>query len=293
MHLGPLVEKEISEEFIRFILDRKANNNVESYIAIKNAINFFSIPLARVICKKGQLVFRGRINENRNHFFTKDIEIGSRTEVNKILTFGRCNEPFQSLFYCSDNYYTACMETSKYSREAIEMHEDEETITIGLWEVQEDLILGVVPTHTSIRGKNKLMDRFHNYYVSVVAECGHVTPELLQVWDVLSKEFIMDVKGYSRDYLISCAFANYYFENNVFDNQLQKETQIDGILYPSVMYINEGVNFALRNNVYVEGNLVLKKAIKKTMVKTNANTCMDILVQKSKHIDQITGGIFW
>jgi len=264
---------------------------VVAYPSIKNAINIFSIPLARTICKKGQYVYRGRPNSNSNHFFTAALELGAPLALNKITDFGRCNEPLQSVFYCSDNYYTACMESSIYACKGI--YSNQETITIGEWEVLDDLTLGIILSNPDIIGKNKTMDSFHEYYVKSNAGIISKTPQLNKIWNTISKEFTIDVNNITDEYIISCAFTNYYLENMLYDSEFDKNIYLDGIIYPSVQYFNEGLNIAFRNQVYLKDKLRLNKAIRKTMVKVNKNTVCDDSWQVAKYINQETGEIFW
>lgn len=291
MNLGRSVSHKEAEDFINFIFECKKKKGVEAYPSIKNAINIFSIPLARTICKKGQFIYRARPNSNSNHFFTSDLELGAPLALNKITNFGRCNEPLQSVFYCSDNYYTACMESSVYARKGI--YSNQETITIGEWEILDELTLGIIPSNPAIIGKNKTMDSFHAYYMQSNAAILTQTPQLIEIWDTISKEFATDVNGNNDEYVISCAFANYYLENIVYDSAFERNITLDGIIYPSVQYINEGLNLALRNEVYLSNKLRLNKAIKKTMIKVNKNTVCDDSWQVAKDINQQTGEIIW
>jgi len=67
--------------------------------------------------------------------------------------------------------------------------------------------------------------------------------------DLFSKGFTRDADGNPSKYKISCAFANYVYENSGYDTFHQGEIKCDGIMYPSVLNRTTGLNLALKPGV--------------------------------------------
>ncbi|HRH52277.1 MAG TPA: RES domain-containing protein [Chitinophagales bacterium] len=288
------VSLEETLNFINFLTMKSKEKSPESYIAIKNAINIFSIPTQRFLFKKSNFLYRAHNNDKTPRFFS-DTRLGANRHPNTIEKFGRANEPGQSVFYCSDNCYVAYMETSHVVRNTDKPLKHK--MTIGTWEVVEDLRLATLPSNSTIAGLNPTVDALHKNYMELVEQYRDgTTDSTLVLLDYFSRMFSSEADGDSTNYLISCAIANYYYENLVFDYELQKAIYLDGIIYPSVMLKTEGVNLALTYDTYNSREpvkLKLVDVVELTMVRVGDKTYEEETIVKCKSINQETGEILW
>lgn len=67
--MNPVSSKDIFD-FLDFLVANKNENNVTSYISIKNALYNFSIPFAFIVIPKGTPLFRLRVHDK----FTENLE---------------------------------------------------------------------------------------------------------------------------------------------------------------------------------------------------------------------------
>jgi len=121
------------QDFLKFLLDKKNENSIDSYVSIKNSIALYSIPNATIVIPAGTALIRGRVHDDPNKYFTQISEISHNQDLFKIKTFGRLNEPLQSIFYCSTNRETAFFEVSKIQKKKEIILE---AITYGKWILQ-------------------------------------------------------------------------------------------------------------------------------------------------------------
>lgn len=294
MNLDGKVSQEETLGLINFLTMKSKEKSIESYISIKNAINIFSIPTQRFLFKKGNFLYRARNNDKIPRFLS-DTQLGANNNPYTINKFGRANEPGQSVFYCSDNSYVAYMETSNIVRSTDKSLKHK--MTMGTWEVMEDLHLATLPSNPIIAGLNPSVDALHKNYMELVEQYRDDTTDLtLNLLDYFSRIFSSEANGDSTNYLISCAVANYYYENLVFDYGLNKEIYLDGIIYPSVMLKTEGVNLALTYDIYNSMEpvkLKLVDVIELTMVRVDENSYEEDTIVRCKSINQETGEITW
>ena len=74
--------KQVIQDFLRFLIDKKKEQSIHSYISIKNAISIFAIPFGSVPLKKGTPLYRGRIHEQVDHHYTKITDLSNRQDLN-------------------------------------------------------------------------------------------------------------------------------------------------------------------------------------------------------------------
>lgn len=283
---------EVIEHFLDFLVAKKSDSSFESYISIKNAINEFSIPYPAVSVPKGKLLFRSRLHLNNEEFFSSIHDLGHIKSIDKIKDFGRANEPNQSIFYCTDNRYVASFETSRITRENIDC--DFEVMTTGVWQVQEDLRVGQIVSNNTIHGLNKTMDGLQTSFLELVDKFKNEhTKHNLDVLNLFSQEFTRDAKGDKRNYFISCAFANYIYDQYGYDTHLKAQSNPAGVLYPSVIYRAAGMNIAIKPEIINKEKIKLVGAVRTTMTKTGENEFSDTDKIETKNINYQTSEIGW
>lgn len=272
---------EAAQILIKRIQELSKSRSFSDYIHIKNILGNQKIPIA-FFTHDTSIILRCRPhNKNSTQFKHKD-ELSYRKDILNINSFGRCNEPGQPIFYCSDqdNENTGIVESLSLFRG--KKRSKSETITIGAWKVKEPLKLALIlPPKTNL-GKNQFFDEMMKFYRTY--SNSDYYNELLTFNDYLCEEFSKDIIKEKTNYFISCAYSNYIREHF--------SDQIDGIAYGSVKSQHEGVNIALWPES-VDKKLDLIAAIKRTSKRFPGKIFGEIKVQESISVDKITGNIIW
>jgi hypothetical protein len=226
------------EYFLDLLKTAKNEVSIESYIYIKNILNSIEFPIPITIYPKGTKFVRNRVHQE-NIFFKNVDQLSYRKDIQNIKTFGRANEPGQSVFYCSDNDILSFVETSHVARELKD--KDFEYLTTGIWIATENIVMVSLLTNDDIRGQHSEIDESSKSFENLIAtqndESGFAVKGL---FEFLSKEFSQAAGGDSNHYKITAAFTNYIFDS---------VKVADGILYPSTIYPTKGFNFAFKPEV--------------------------------------------
>jgi len=292
-----LVSREIIYDFLDFILKMKEEKTVKSYISIKNILNAFSIPLSYTKIPAGTPIFRNRVHENPKNridenLFQRIEDISHITNPQIIIDFGRANEPMQSIFYGSTTSETAFFETSRTSRSQNDINF--EINTIGQWILQEDINIAFLPLNSTNRGKYSIADRLDADFQQLIKVFKNDnTDDLQKVLELFSIEFSTDSRGKENDYLISCAFANYIYDQIGVEYESNEELVIDGIMYPSVQLISSGLNLALKSHLVETQKLKLEKVICQKIELIRDNTYCNTEIINSKSINYNNWEINW
>lgn len=285
------VPKDVILDILDFIEEKKIENSSTSYISIKNALKLFSIPVPVITIPRGTRLYRLRIHREPGALFKRVQDLGHRVDRNGITEFGRANEPLQSLFYCSDIRDTAFCETSGLVRKRKKGTREE--YTVGIWETQRDILMASLP-RTNRYKKNTTVQSLNKYFNDYVAE--HPNEDLLNLRFLLQRlahQFSLKHTKKQPSYLITAAFSNYLFETPMASFETKEKVFVDGIVYPSVFYKEQGMNLAIRPELIENGHIKLVKAIYNKMELINSDTYAEILNISSKAIDQRTFEIIW
>lgn len=161
--------------------------------------------------------------------------IGPPPEIAKL---NRCNMDGDSVCYFALDLNTAIWETRP-------VYDD--VITISTWKIKEGkkLNLSSVFSHEDIHGKNK---DFVDAYKSYREQMGKLQPALAEISEAIeefkAEEFIKQVpKDMPREYIFSASFSTSLMRPS------PGETQMDGIVYPSVQRKFGVTNIAIRNSL--------------------------------------------
>lgn len=282
----PLTNKEI-EELFRLVSKHASTGNHISYTYIQRTLEKLSIPFPSVRVPKGRLLFRSRAHTRGEDFFRNIDDISYRQDLLYIEDFGRANEPTQSIFYCSDSDVVAFVETSILTRQNSELPSD--TVTTGIWEVQEDFRIATIVSNDEIRGLNRTLEGLETEFRKLTelyrneGTDGHIN-----ILDLFSKEFTRNSHGDNTKYIVSCAFANY-----AYDAIDQHNLQVSGIMYPSAIYPHEGMNLALKPELVYNGKLKLIAARRGTMNKRDQTNYYEEDIIDAKSIIYKTATIEW
>ncbi|MEA3495864.1 MAG: RES domain-containing protein [Bacteroidota bacterium] len=291
-----LVEPEVIKDLLSFLVEKKLDNNISSYISIKNALYSFSIPISKVAINQGIPLFRMRVHDEihtnlEEALFHEIKDVGHRLDYNNIKNFGRANEPLQSIFYCSTERETAYFETSSIAR--FETKNDVEIYTTSRWIIQDDIQVATFPINELNKNRNLIAESLNKKFEESVSKLrGSGTDQYLQLIDLLSLEFARKHHK-ENDYLISCAFANYLYDKYFVNGETEGKMELDGIIYPSVQWTKKGMNLALKPYLINNKTLLLDQVVCQKMERTGEQHYTQTERIISKSIDYKNGKIIW
>jgi hypothetical protein len=213
------------------------------YDIITQVANIGMIGHLGVDLHPGKYIYRARLNENEEHFYSKCQLTYKPQQYNK--TCQRASTPNMSMFYGSilpEEFEKEDLDEVRVvpTFEAIPWLRDKTSkgvkhITYTKWIVTQDIKLIAILQHGNFYDKSsytrKLMD---DYEVSLNQIPNH-KDETVAFMTFMASEFAKEVDG-SNDYnyLISAAFS-----------EILVKKGYDGVLYPSVRLEGKGFNVAL------------------------------------------------
>lgn len=231
-------------------------NDRISYISIRNSLLNFKIPIPTYEFPLKTIFYRGRLNKEGERFHSAD-EISFNPAINTIHEFGRTNEPFQSVFYCSEDDKTTYAEISEILRS--DNPKIEETFTVGIWQSNKTLTLSYLPFPAEVSKTNKTAYYLNKHFQNNLIENQTIgSDDLLNFYMFISKLFYDNGKESHLSYLVSSAFYNYIMQDNRFD----------GLIFPSVRNEKYGINISLRKELIMKGHVIPIKAIERTFIKS-------------------------
>lgn len=282
------VPRHIIEDILTTILRLRKENSPESYISIKNIFKLFHIPVPVITIPAQSVFYRIRIHEQdeSNILFRRVSDFGHRVDRNKIKKFGRANEPFQSIFYCSDIRETAFFETSKLVRN--NEKKDVEENSLSIWRTERDINVACLPKDKDYFG-NKTVESINYDFKEFFSKINNDDSNNLQYFlHKISAEFSANSSDNNFNYLLTSAFANYIFETPMSPMNHDKKVDIDGITYPSVHFKSKGMNLAIKPDLIENKEIVLERVIYNKMQLTSEETYTEVHNIVSKSIDYIS-----
>ena len=273
----------VSDEIIAKLKELKADNSVSSYPQIKNILKNQRIPIAFTDLRPYKLIrYRSHDDTNKDKLFESSEELSYRTDIMNINRFGRANESGQGFFYCNDNENRNTGITEIVSIFRGNDNSSEEVLTIGAWDVKENLRLAMIlPSERSI-GKNKDFDQMKDYYDHF--ENSPEFENLKNLNNFLANEFSLDIEKHNSNYKISCAFSNYIKE--------QCPHEVDGVMYASVKSEYEGTNIVIWPEA-VDKKLEFVAARKSVFKRDDFKAFTEEQIVESKGYDKVNDKITW
>lgn len=280
------------ERIIKKILFHREDLSPQSYQTIKDLLDSIEIPFMFRGLALGKQLFRCRIHKEGETFFNKIDDITYRKDSHNIHDFGRANEPYQSMFYCSDMSQTAFFETSKVIRDDISY--DKEIVTIGKWEVCQDLNLVnfiISEYKNKAHERNPLIQFFLKEFKEAMVEMDF-KEDWIKFMTFFSEEFI-DEELETKQYKTTAAFANYIYNFIGEDYHTNEIRKPHGIIYPSARYSSQGLNIVIKPELIDQGALKLIDVKRFTFTKVNEKDYEETECIDSKSINLQTGKIDW
>lgn len=272
----------VSDNIISKLLELKADNSTASYPHIKNILKNQRIPIPFTEIKPFKLIrYRSHNETNKDDLFKNSSELSYRSDILNINQFGRANESGQGFFYCNDNYNQNTGITEIVSVFRGNTDSEEEILTIGAWDVKEDLTLAMILPGEGIKGHHKEFDEMKKQFNQF--ENSPEFEDLKKLNEFLANEFTLDIDKHNSNYKISCAFSMYIKE---------QIPEVDGIMYASVKSEYQGINIVLWPEV-VNKKLEFVAARKTTFKRGKNKTFVEQLIAESISYNKNNDEINW
>jgi hypothetical protein len=235
---------------------------------------------------------RSHSEQNDNFYFKNISELSYRTDFFDITTFGRCNCPFESLFYCSDHPILSFLEVTNLSK--AENKRSNAYHTTGVWKMKQNLILTPIFEKQSRRFTNQKLKKITNSCIEMIDQIKNYTKkeELKEFHRIVGKEFIKDFSNNQNVYFLSAAISNY-----LLNSPNNEKIKLDGVTYPTCVrhdaIRNIGLNYALDPcAVGFDKKIEIISAFRSRVEKRKRGYYQKELKQCQK-INKLTGEIVW
>ena len=277
---------QVVKESIEILRQIDFNDEYAYEKAVWNILRMVEVPILVDIIPKNYTVFRSRTHDN-DTFYNNISEIG--ITPNKFISgFGRCNRPFQSVFYSSENRPTSYAELVESWTKS---HNDGDSVyvTIGEWKLKKDANLIIV---TSPNTEDRVSEFDKKY--------GAVIDEHISKLDSETQAAIKELYSFLFE-----SFRNYAGDNKLIHLQttaysnvslMHADAQADGIYYPSVPFLYQGVNFAINEafaNEHMELVSVMRNQLKLTKKDGEKPLFTEIESIDAKEINSEENLIIW
>lgn len=289
-------------EIMELINEIKLSNPSVIYSSFRNLFNHLNKPFCKYNLKYNLLVqerkrlyrVRSHLEGNGIYFFKNINELSFRQDVTKIKKYGRCNEPFQSCFYASDDNSIAFSEVSEIVRT-----ENKKNIayhTTSVWKFNQDVLVAPIFEHDTHSIVNAQMLEITQNCIESINDLPKFNQndkdELNKFLRYISKEFIKPSSLDDNAYLLSSAYSNYVFNSVGIQNE-----KVDGILYPTclekITTRNFGLNYCFKNSIIgFNKKIEFIEAYRSQLIKQN-NQYYEVERIYNKSIDINTGCIYW
>jgi hypothetical protein len=255
-----------------------------SYLTIKH------LPIFIVDIPEKAKFFRSRTHRE-NPFFTKisDISLAPNIEVTN---YARCNKPFQSKFYCSENRPASYMELIESWIEDKKLGE-KVLVTISEWELKTTLPMIIVTTPEKEKRKSEF-DKTHGEIFDTFIDRyeGETKEANVLFYKYLFEKFRSPAKRDLKTYIITSAYCNL----SLF-RAAESNINVTGIFYPSVPFNGQGTNFCINQQFVVKENIELMSVSRNEfLIEENEDgkyNFQETEFRESKKIDLSGGIIEW
>ena len=265
------------------------------YSSFRNLFKYINSPFHHFDIIVGHRpLFRVRTHTDGDgkYFYNNESELSYPPDITTIDSFGRCNEPLQSLFYASDDSLISFSEV--LTKEKIENLKDISYLTTGVWNFTKDVMVAPILEPDNVDITNPSL-------VNVTKKCQEyldsfdVIPQKEELKTLLKGMAAEFTKPFSLDknaYLFSAAYTNYMFDTIGIDDK-----QIEGIMYPTCKGIPEirhlGINYVFKKSIIGFGKkLELVDAFRTQLVKDGKHIFETDRIH-CKLINKINGTIVW
>ena len=251
-------------EKVKNVIEKLEAINPENEYAYEKAVLAYltigRLPVLLYDIPEKSVFFRTRTHE-KDDLFQSISEI-SITPNDFVKNFARCNRPFQSKFYCSENRPTSFAELVEYWSETKEVN-DKVYVTIGRWQLTKPF-RGIIVTTPDKENRVSEFDKEHGAVMETFIEQSdlEMREAIILFYRFLFEKFRKSSKHDPKTYIITTAYCNVALAHS--------EGKADGIYYPSVPFGGQGVNLAI-NSEFIK-NLELTHVLRNELtVSKNGN----------------------
>ena len=208
---------------------------------------FHMIPFSLGTIPKDTLLYRARVNEKNKHFLHLDqLTLRKHEDVK---SFGRANQPGESIFYCSTNMNLACGEVLQDMRYSFQPKYEAGFATVSVWKTVEELRVAPIYYSEKAAKVRKDIAAYKEGNRKQVRDWNHVSHATLDVSDLIM-EFFCDEFSKSEinnedDYKFSVSYTRRLQHANTLIAPEYIKEKFDGIVYPSVALKFAGDNVSL------------------------------------------------
>ena len=173
-----------------------------------------------------------------------------------VASFARCNRPFQNKFYGSENRPTSFFELVEYWAETKNIG-DKILVTIGLWCTKAPLITLII-TSPNPEMRNSEFDKFHGKALDkfISEQQGETKDAVTLFYQFLFEKFRKPAKHDPLTYIITSAYCNVAFLYGK-----RQDIKANAVMYPSVPFGGQGVNFAVNPDYIKPDNIELREVM--------------------------------
>lgn len=251
----------MTEKIAKEVVNALEKINPEDEFAYEEAVKTFlflgRFPVFTDKVEKGTKICRSRTHKNGEQYFNtvSDIFI---PPLKFVSSYARCNKPFQSKLYGSENRPTSYIELVRSWTKDFNNNESL-FVTVGQWETQRDFNLVIVTSPDA----NLRTSAFDKYYGSHLDEYISQSEEeerkgFIIIYRYLFCKFRKDA-GDLHTYLITSAYCNLSL-------CLAKENA-DGMFYPSVIAKqDQAMNYVFNSGVVNHSNFKLLTVIRNEII---------------------------
>ena len=226
------------DELILLLRDCNLSKVTFSKIFSTIVNNGIQLPILTAMVKKGAIIQRGRIGKEGEIFYS-ELDISYIADEQKILTYGRANRPYQSIFYGSMptpkiQYPTITLFTKLVEELRMPIKKDfEKTMTVGRWIVKEDFEVADSCYSLNYASVSENLEIFQYWKKKLTGtEIGSISnlKALSFFADMFAKA---EIKNHN-DYKLSAIYTEFALRR-----------KLNGILYPSMKTDYNGKNIAI------------------------------------------------
>ena len=215
---------------------------------MKELLNFKNLALIVTKIRKGDYIYRVRIQDQEEHpekRYKNKCHFNYRTDVDKIMEYGRGNLPRNSMFYGSvyatgsiENikvHMTAYMEVSSILHNYQDTSRKHEFFYTSKWQVKEDFEVVAIINHEKFQKNNEPAKYLASKYNEFAKELKEDASNLNLMINYIAEQYAREVKKDENwKYKISANYTQYLLSKG-----------ITGVLYPSVKTEGESFNIVM------------------------------------------------
>ena len=226
------------------------------------------------------------------YFFTNISELSYRPDFFNITRFGRCNCPYESVFYCSDSSLLSLIEVSLICGDG--NRKDVNYYTLSIWKIMKPInITPIFQGKEVLNSNTRLLDITKNCLKTIDAFNNYSKKENLKEFHrIIGKEFVNPFSTKSNTYLFSSAVANY-----LLNNEKNSAESVDGLVYPTCIDLenisNIGLNYAFNPVIIGFGNKIEFVGAYRSKMEKKGNIYYETERRKFMKANRYTGEISW